>query len=323
MIRISAGTAYMMGLKKIKIDETPTTGYLMLGEGCANNCAYCAQSKDSYEGNGKLSRVTWPKYDIESLIKGLKKGEEKGLKRLCIQEVKSTDNNSEYIDITELIKLVKKNSNLPVSLSSTVNNLKKIEELLNLGVDKIGVSLDVCSPEKYPEYKSGLFSKRLNFIKSAARKYPGKISTHLIVGLGESDYELLSIAKDLVNSNVNIALFAFTPLQGTRLSHKSPPTLERYRKIQAVTYLLKNKLIKFDKLLFDDKGKLVGIDISSNKLIDVLSSGQAFITMGCSNCNRPFYNEKPHDTPFNYPRNLSKVEKSEAIKMLLNNLKTN
>jgi biotin synthase-related radical SAM superfamily protein len=48
-------------------------------------------------------------------------------------------------------------------------------------------------------------------------------------------------------------------------------------------------------------------------LKEILSSGAAFQTSGCKDCNRPYYNERPSGPLYNYPRPLSQEEIAEAI----------
>lgn len=337
MIRISAGTASVLGLKKTKLKEYPTTGYIMMEGPCENSCWYCSQGnhsekyygeKGDIEDNYKLSRVTWPKYDLDVLIKEIKKGGERGLKRVCLQEVKrktSSYNDNYKAKTLEVIKKITENTSLPLSISSTVSNPAEVDRLFDSGVDKVGISLDVCNPQKYDLYKGGSFKERLHFIGEAAKKYPGDISTHVIVGLGESDYELLFTIAYLLKSKVEVGLFAFTPLKNTPLAHMSPPSLVRYRKIQSIYSLLKYNYISFDRLNFDfekgeNAGAIKGIRISKKRFKSILNSKRVFETTGCPDCNRPFYNESPKDTPYNYPRALTEEEKSEALNLVIDNL---
>ncbi len=331
MIRISVGTASIMGMNELRQKEVPTTGYVMLGENCVYNCFFCNQGKNSYGSKDKLSRVTWPSCDFESFKQGLIVGEKNGLRRLCIQEVTTRDKNFKELR-NNIISVVNKETSLPISLSSNVMNLKDVEELFETGVEKLGISLDVCNPTRYKEYKGGSYEARLDLIKAAAERFPGKVSTHIIVGLGESDRELLWTIDKLANSGVNIALFAFTPLKGTPLSNHNPPNVLRYRKIQAASYLIVNQLISFEQLIFsipspgccdvksDENDCLVGIDISLENFKAWLSQGDAFKTTGCLDCNRPYYNERPGATPFNFPGQLKEEESKTAHDLLISNL---
>ncbi|HWJ03754.1 MAG TPA: radical SAM protein, partial [Verrucomicrobiae bacterium] len=71
MIKCSAGTAKVLGLKQLKTDALPTTAYLMTGERCSNDCSFCPQAKNSSSRADLLSRVTWPEYEREAVIERL------------------------------------------------------------------------------------------------------------------------------------------------------------------------------------------------------------------------------------------------------------
>jgi biotin synthase len=45
----------------------------------------------------------------------------------------------------------------------------------------------------------------------------------------------------------------------------------------------------------------------------VLADGEAFRTAGCPACNRPFYNERPGGTMYNYARELTADEAAQAL----------
>ncbi|MCK4366835.1 MAG: hypothetical protein KAW84_02670, partial [Thermoplasmata archaeon] len=51
-------------------------------------------------------------------------------------------------------------------------------------------------------------------------------------------------------------------------------------------------------------------------LAGALEKGDAFCTSGCPGCNRPFYNERPGCTPFNYPENLTEEQLAKEIRVM-------
>jgi biotin synthase-related radical SAM superfamily protein len=102
--------------------------------------------------------------------------------------------------------------------------------------------------------------------------------------------------KRMYSMGVNVGLFAFTPLKGTKMENVKPPAISRYRKVQILHYILKNNLDI--NPIFDDNDNIVNFDKPVNSIID---SGEAFRTTGCPDCNRPYYNEKPSGVIYNYP----------------------
>ncbi|MCK4259254.1 MAG: radical SAM protein [Halanaerobiales bacterium] len=309
-MRVSIGTAHLLGLKQIKIDALPTTAYLMHGEGCRRNCKFCAQAKDSESNSKMLSRIIWPEYDLNQVIDGLHKSKKEGiLKRCCIQVVDDGKN----IELEEEIKTLA-NTGLPLCVSKSVKSLEEIERMLNLGVDRITIALDAINPVMYEEIKGGSFEKRMDFLKKAARTFPGRIGTHIIVGLGETEEELIRIMCDLAESNVLVALFAFTPLKGTPLKEHPQPDERKYRRSQIARYLIFECGYRIENFKFS-RDRLVDFNKSSEEILSFILNGKAFETSGCPDCNRPYYNERPGGVIYNYPIPLIFDETLKAIKM--------
>ena len=112
------------------------------------------------------------------------------------------------------------------------------------------------------------------------------------------------------------ALFAFTPIRGTRLENNSPPPLESYRRVQLMRFLMVNGLVRYEDMHFDDEGKITSFGIASHRLKQIIEDGTPFLTSGCPDCNRPFYNEKPSGPIYNYPRKTSREEIEKIKKQL-------
>ncbi len=309
MIRISAGTAACMNLKNIKTEVYPTTAYLLLGEGCMMNCSFCSQSRSNFGSLSRLGRVTWPQFSQEDLNKGLKQAEDGKIKRLCLQGVRQGDNQDSLI---EKVKEIKKNSTLPLCISAWIKNPHEAEKLFAAGADRISIALDVVNQDAYSRIKGGSFKERFELLLDCAQRWRGRISTHIIIGLEETEKEAVSLINKLLKEDITIALFAFTPIKGTPLSRVLSPDIRTYRRIQAALFLLKNGYVNFSSISFS-KGVLTDFGIQTTKLRQYLQGGEAFLTSGCPDCNRPFYNESPGRVLYNYPRPLTSEEEKNAI----------
>jgi len=136
----------------------------------------------------------------------------------------------------------------------------------------------------------------------------GNVSTHVIVGLGETEQEALQIIQRSVDLGVLPALFAFTPVHGTALEKNSPPPLEAYRRVQLARFLMVKGSVRTECMCFDKNGRIASFGLARKELEDVILSGEPFLTSGCPGCNRPFYNEKPSGPIYNYPRKLTNEE---------------
>ena len=202
---------------------------------------------------------------------------------------------------------------LPICVSVAARDLEEIEGILSWGAERVTIALDVATPELHREIKGGPLEPRLALLRQAARRYPGRVGTHLIAGLGETERDLVTLMGEFGDLGVAAALFAFTPIPGTRLEGRPPPDLAAYRRAQAARYLMASGYARAEAMTFDGEGRLVSSGIPWEKARALLASGEAFRTSGCPDCNRPFYNERPSGPLYNYPRPLTATEAEAAV----------
>ena len=133
-------------------------------------------------------------------------------------------------------------------------------------------------------------SRALSLIHECVRRFPGRVSTHLIVGLGETEEDVVSLAASMCQQGVTVGLFAFTPLAGTRLADRQSPDLGSYRRIQLCCYLLKRAYLEHPAASPPEfrfsSGRLASISLPACGAGRGLW-GEAFQTSGCPGCNRP------------------------------------
>jgi len=323
-IRVSTGTATVLKLKNDKLDAAPTTAYLMTYHDgkCAANCAFCPQARASQSSAEQLSRVTWPTYPTDTVLQKLEKLTQEGrIKRVCIQALNYT---SVFDDICAIVEQLKSRVSVPVSISCQPFNAENMWVLAEAGVDRIGIALDAATESLFDKVKGacagGPYRWRdvQTLLRVAVGVFgEGNVSTHLIVGLGETEKELIQTVQDCVDIGVLPALFAFTPIRGTALAAQNQPAVDVYRRIQLARYLIVGGFAKAEDMLFDDAGRVVDFGISKPKLLTMVETGLPFLTSGCPSCNRPFYNEKPSGPLYNYPRSISPAELKQ-IKRELN-----
>lgn len=309
MIRLSIGTAMELGIKKGKSDIAPTTAYIMIGNKCNNKCSFCSQSIESSSRKDRLSRILWPEYSKEEILSAFENYKGENIKRICIQSMASEESHKE---VREFIEYIKQYLDVPISLSAKLEDMEDIDKFFNLGVDKIGIAIDAANKELYEKIKGTNFEQKIDFIKEVGIMYPNKISTHIIVGLGETHKDIYDLYKCLKSYNITVSLFAFTPVKGTKMEAISQPDIESYRKVQLMTYMM-DKGYNRDYFKFNKSGYLESIEIDIYIKSDILK-GHPFEIKGCKNCNRPYYNERPGHVIYNYSRNLNKEEIDLAIK---------
>lgn len=314
-IRASLGTAALLGLKQIRQVDAPTTAYLLQSGSCAGDCAFCPQGRSAKRGKDWLSRVSWPSYPLEELFPAEDNfALPSGLRRLCFQTINAPGSCEELIDVVSVIKERAYLNQLPISASLRPRNLTELSRVFGAGLERVSIPLDTATPELYSSLKGGSFTRALRFIQDAAEGFPGRVGTHLIIGLGETEEEAAHLLLLLGEAKIQVALFAFTPVPGTRLAQAQPPNLGQYRRLQALRYLIQRGVSV--ELNFGECGQIVDFGLAREDLQTLLADGEAFRTSGCPGCNRPYYNERPGQVPFNYPRPLTGTESAEALARL-------
>ena len=300
-VRVAFGTGVVLGLWRGQLLETPTTAhFLTYYDGrCSANCKFCPQARESTADLKMLSRVVWPKFGLEKVLAALSRNS-KEFQRVCIQAV----NFPKAMDVVcELVSCVKNVCKLPVTVSCQPLTSEDMNRLVDVGVERICVALDVANQEIFSRVKGNEYSweGHLKTLEKAKTVFGGKVSTHLIVGLGESEEDMIRTIQLLHDRGITIGLFAFTPVAGIQLSGKSSPDLASYRKIQLARFLIVKNLSNADRMKFEN-GQLISFGIGQDLLNRTIESGEPFSTSGCPGCNRPFYNESPRGPIYNYPR---------------------
>jgi len=309
-VRVSAGTEAVLGLRPRPMEVAPTTAYFLLdGGGCAMSCAFCAQARDSHARADALSRVVWPAHPLGEVLSALPQAPP-GLERLCLQVTVHREAGEQ---VRELLRTLRLFTSRPISVAIRPRHLGELEELLADGVDTVGLGLDCASERIYRQVKGAGWSSMLRLVEEGCRRFPGRVRVHLMVGLGETEEEGCRTMQQVYDWGGAVSLFAFTPVRGTRLEGRPPPPLGTYRRMQAARYLMERGLVRFEHLRFAG-GRI--LSFGRPDLPALLADGQAFRTSGCPGCNRPFYNERPGGTMYNYPRPLSPEEIAQALREL-------
>jgi biotin synthase len=300
MIRVAVGTANVLNLVDIRAAVHPTTAHLLTSGKCIYDCKFCTQARSSVSSEKLLSRISWPEYEEKVVFAALSENQEK-FKRVCLQVVHSKEKE----DHLGYVGRIKDICSIPLSVDMKARDIHAIRRTFSQGADCVGLPIDCANPKVYKEVKGGSFNSQINLVTQAAREYPDKVSTHIMVGLGESEKDIVELLKTLYELNVTSGLFAFTPIKGTALEDRPRPDLKSYRRIQIARYLISRGFYpEFD---FGKNENIIGFGYPRDELKELLDP-VAFQTSGCSDCNRPYYNETPKGAMYNYPCELSSSE---------------
>lgn len=293
IVRISQGSLAVLGLAELKMDAEPTTLYLLQHSpyGCTADCAFCTQSRRSKTNKAFLSRVVWPRAELEDILGRIRATER--VKRICLQTVIKEGFAEEAIGISRKLA----STGIPVSVTLTPVDRETLLKLHQAGVERLGVGLDAATPEAFRRVgKPYTWGRYMEFIGDCVDVFGRRrVHVHLVYGLGEGEGEFLNTMVRLYGIGAEVALFSFTPVSGTPLSRHPQPDLGGYRVMQVLRLLLSRDCDVSG--MVEAKGGRIYIR-RSPVWLDALR--EAVLTSGCPWCNRPFYNESPRSIR-NYP----------------------
>ncbi|PKK91599.1 MAG: hypothetical protein CVV64_02695 [Candidatus Wallbacteria bacterium HGW-Wallbacteria-1] len=348
-INISAASEALLGLSRLRPRHGATTLYLLLGNSCTGACAFCSMGSHGgadYLGRTgvRLSRVDWPSRSVNTLLEALERlkassdlaadnpddgfisrpGENIMPGRICIQAVRDMKDR-----VLGLMSLLGK-FGVPMSVSAHVQDKFDVDDYIAAGADRVGISLDAASNLVYERIKSSgeaasdavktEFDSRMGLIANCAAAWPGKITTHLIRGIGEGEQEFFETMATLIEWGAEVGLFAFTPLPGTPMSNSPRPDIASYRRLQLARFLMAESILARDEVVLS-RGVISDLSLSENQkniisvAIENNSLALAFRTSGCPQCNRPYYNEGVMEVPYNYPVQPDASSLRSAIEM--------
>jgi biotin synthase-related radical SAM superfamily protein len=323
-IRVSLGSAIVLKLLRGKLDAMPTTAYLLTyrrGK-CNANCGFCPQARGSHGRADMLSRVSWPVFPTKNVLDGIESAVRDGqIRRVCLQALNYPE---VFRHLLAFAKAIYSRVKVPVSISCQPLNRENMRQLAEVRVERIGIPLDAATEELFSKVKGRLvggpyvWEEQFELLREAVEIFgKGKVSTHLIVGLGETEKETVETVQRCVDMGVLPALFAFTPISGTALENNPQPMVPVYRRVQLGRHLIFHGIANYEDMCFDGKGRIGDFGVGKEVLVRIVQTGEPFLTSGCPNCNRPYYNEKPSGPIYNYPRPLTKKETGQILQELV------
>jgi biotin synthase-related radical SAM superfamily protein len=322
-IRVSLGSAIVLRLLKGKLDAMPTTAYLLTYRRgrCTANCGFCPQARGSHGRADMLSRVSWPVFQTRHVLNGIENaGKDGRIKRVCLQALNYPE---VFQHLLALVNAIHSRLRVPISISCQPLNRENIQRLADAGAERIGIPLDAATEELFEKVKGRsvggpyVWEEQFKLLSEAIGIFgKGKVSTHLIAGLGETEREMVEIIQRCADMGVLPALFAFTPIPGTILENDSQPSVPQYRRVQLARHLIFRGIARYENMRFSEEGCVSDFGVDKEILMQIIQTGEPFLTSGCPNCNRPYYNEKPSGPIYNYPRPLTKKETLQILQEL-------
>ena len=128
-----------------------------------------------------------------------------------------------------------------------------------------------------------------------------------MVGLGESERDLVHAFQRVHDEGALIHLFSFFAESASALAHLPQPPWDTYLRLQLARWLVEQEFCRAGEFEFDRQGRIVGFGIDKEQLFNVIEKRVPFMTSGCPGsdgtlaCNRPFGNCLPGVRQWNYP----------------------
>ncbi|MGQ9817190.1 MAG: radical SAM protein [bacterium] len=334
-IRISQAAAMVLGFKNgafFRNARSPCINILLTyDEGCAGNCAYCglAMKRPGTYSKKSFIRVEWGVYSLSEVIERI--GQKiNDIKRVCISMI---TNRKSVADTRTITSTIRKELSVPISIlaAPTILESKDLATFKECGADHLGIAVDACTPELFQKLRGRevhgphKWQKYWQLLFDAVQVFGfGNVGVHLIVGLGETEKQMVEVIQYAHNQGIETHLFSFFPEPDSALSDHKPPHIGTYRRIQLARYLINNNYLRISDFVFDDKERIMRFNITNEKLDAVIDTGKPFMTSGCPGndgevaCNRPYSDSLPGEDIRNFPflpnaRDLEKIRKELCL----------
>ena len=325
-VQMSNAAAITLGIMPGRMHRVGCTRCLNLlltyPEGCRANCAYCGLARhreaERDYADRNFIRVDWPAVPMQQIMDTVARdGQRSPFHRMCISMITHPRSDEDTVAVLKAWTAKLDPSTIPVSILSNPTTMERADvvRLKDLGADIFTVALDaatpalfdrtrgkgVQSPHKWRKYWEVLLHARDVF-------GPQKFGAHIIVGMGETEHEVLALVQQLVDLGGHSHLFSFFPEQGSLMDHLPATPRDQWRRVQLARYLVDYAGVRVEQMSFDGEGRVTDYGLPPAEVEDIVSQGVAFRTSGCpgkfrddvSACDRP-YGDSPPSNIASYP----------------------
>jgi biotin synthase len=325
-VQMSTAAAITLGVMGGRMHRTSCTRCLNLlltyPEGCRANCAYCGLARhreaERDYADRNFIRVDWPAVPLDRTIEIVAKdGAKSPFHRMCISMITHPNSDEDTRTVLKAWTSRIDPETIPVSILSNPTTMTRedVVALKDLGADIFTVALDAATPEIFDRTRGkGVQSphswKKYWEILMDARDVfgPQKFGAHIIVGMGETEHDVLSLVQKLVDLGGHSHMFCFFPEKGSLMDHLPATPRDQWRRVQLARYLIDYQGMRVEQMRFDDRGQVSDFGLPEEKLLDIVNRGIAFRTSGCpgkfaediSACDRP-YGDSPPSNIASYP----------------------
>ena len=232
-VRISMAAAMELGLAPGNMFRGCGCGCINLlqnyPQGCAANCSYCglARERPGAAEDNSFIRVAWPLFPTDLVAAKIAEREKTAtVGRVCIAQVQDARAYRDLVDMTRQVHRAAPAVPISALVSSPTLDEEKLGVIQEAGADIIGIGLDAASEELFYNTRGrGVrgphkWGQHWEIARAARRMYGAwKVNFHVIVGLGETDRDLVELFYQLKEEQICGYLFSFNPEPGTRMQN--------------------------------------------------------------------------------------------------------
>jgi len=318
-VQMSTAAAITLGVMQGAMHRTSCTRCLNLlltyPEGCRANCAYCGLARhreaERDYADRNFIRVDWPAVPYDEVLEIMARGGDGGrFHRMCISMITHPRSDGDTRVVLE--RWVARVPHVPVSILSNPTTMTRedVRDLHDLGAEIFTVALDAATPEIFDRTRGhGVQSphswdKYWEILHAAAAIFgPERFGAHLIVGMGESERDVLTQVQAIRDLGGHSHMFAFFPEKGSLMDHLPAVPRQQWRRVQLGRYLIDYRDHRIERMRFDAAGTLLDFGVPAEELNRLVAAGTAFRTSGCpgkeahdvSACDRPYGDSPPRD----------------------------
>lgn len=282
--------------------------------GCGANCAYCglARQREGEFVDKSFIRVEWPTVALSDAVARMHRREDR-LERVCVSMVTRKE---AVADLKDMVLRIRAGTSLPISLllSPTALSRTDLVDLSEAGAERVGIAIDSSTEELFEKHRgTGVggphrWERYWQTLADAVEVFgERRAGCHLIVGLGETEQEMVSAFLRVRKLGAVTHLFSFYPECGSALADRPQAPVGQYRRMQLARFLVDAGIADKDNFVFDENGRLRELRIPSELLEPTIESGKPFMTSGCPNaqgevaCTRPYGDSPPGPGLRSYP----------------------
>ena len=158
---------------------------------CPEDCGYCGQSRIS-----EAPVRPYATKDEEEIIAEARRAKQQGVYRYCLVQSGRGPNTNETQQLVRTIRRLKEEVGIRTCLSAGLVDSEKAQQFKQAGLDRLNHNLNTSERHTPAIVNTHTYQDRLDTIQ-AARQAELEVCSGMIVGMGETDADIIDVAYTL------------------------------------------------------------------------------------------------------------------------------